>query len=158
MTTTVSAQAVLARLKVRAASTQRCFFISVVSPWTMHVSVRKFFCSGIPYVHEIDIKIQVLAGERMITVNGNHVAGNGGYGHGARPLLRLGMQAHSDSDLVDSLEGTPRHLLNELVTAFAVTVRRRHFDSQFLAGALAFQLALETGNQVAVAVQIGERL
>src|SRR5882757_10336820 len=97
----VSAQTVLARLKVRAASTQRCLFISVVSPWTMHVSVRKFFFGGIPYVDEIDSKIQGLAGEGMIAVNRDHVAGHGGHGHGARPLLRLGMHTHSDRDLVD---------------------------------------------------------
>ena len=48
-----------------------------MSPRAVHVSVRKFFFCGISYFDELDVEIQVLAGERMVAVDGHHVAGDG---------------------------------------------------------------------------------
>ena len=46
----------------------------------------------------------------------------------ARPLLRLGMQAHSDSDLVDPFQGASGNFLDEILAVLTVAVRRRDFD------------------------------
>ena len=40
----------------------------------------------------------------------------------------------------------------------AIPFRRRDFDSQLVAGALAFQLALEARHEIAMALQIGKGL
>src|SRR3569833_3949813 len=111
VTTTVSAQLTLMRPQPSAASIQRAF-ISVMSPRTVHVAVRKLFFGCIPDLDELDDEIQVYRCQRMDAIDGHHIAGDGCYGYGARALLRLGMQAHSDRNLVDPLEGATRNLLD----------------------------------------------
>ena len=61
-----------------------------MSSRTVHVAVRELFFRRIPYFDELDIKIQVLARQRMVAVDGDHVAGDGGYGDGARAFSASG--------------------------------------------------------------------
>ena len=53
---------------------------------------------------------------------------------------------------------TTRHALDQILVELAVTIGGRDLHIELVAFALAFQLALQARNEVAVAMDIGERL
>src|ERR1700704_5278945 len=132
--------------------------MSMMSTRAMHVPVRQLLLGRIAYSDDLDVEVQVLARQRMVAVNGYHVTGDGCDGHRARALVGLRMQPHSDSNLCNPLQGAARHLLDELPAVLAIAIGRRDFHRQLVTGALSFQLALESGHEIAMPLQVGEGL
>jgi len=79
-------------------------------------------------------------------------------GYRTRALFGLGMQPHSDSNFCNPLQRAARNLLDEILAVLAVAIGGRDFDSQLVAGVLAFQLALESWHEIAMPLQVGEGL
>jgi len=58
----------------------------------------------------------------------------------------------------NTFEGAARNALDEPLVELAVAIGGRDLDAQLVAGALVGQFPLQAGHQVAVSMQIGERL
>src|SRR6516162_1959361 len=130
----------------------------MVAAGPVHVSVRELFRRGRPYRGHLDLEVEVLARKRMIAVQCHHVASDLRDRHGARTLRRVGLQPHTDPHVGDPLEPSPRHPLHEPLVVLAVTIAWSDLYLQPVTGLAAGQLALESRNKVAVAVQVRERL
>src|SRR5438105_2892972 len=102
--------------------------------------------------------MEVLAGERMIAIEGHQVAGDLGDGHRARAVPGLRLQPHSHPEVREALEGAAWHALHQLLVILAVALGRRDRHLQLVPGTLAGQLALQTWYEVAMAVQVREWL
>ena len=123
----------------------------------VHVAVRQLFLGRGANFGDLDVEVQVLPGERVVAVDRHHVALDLRHGHRADAVRRLGVELHPHLEIADAFERAPRHALDQRLVVLAVGVGRGDFHAQLVAGGLAFELALQAGNQVAVAVQIGER-
>src|SRR6185437_6254687 len=128
----------------------------IVAAGAVHVPVRELLGRGGAHLGHFDLEVEVPAGERVIAVQRDHVAGHLRHRHGARPLLGLGVQPHADAHVRYALERTPRHALHQRPVVLAVAVGGRDLHLHLVADALAGQFALETRDEVAVPVQVGE--
>ena len=72
--------------------------------------------------------------------------------------LGLGVQLHPDLDVRNSFQCTPRDALHQRLVVLAIAVGGRNFHAQLVACGFALELTLQARNQIARAVQIGERL
>src|SRR5205807_1644217 len=122
------------------------------------VAVRELRRGGCAHSRDLDLEVETVAGERMIAIEGHQVAGDPGDGHRARAVPGLRLQPHSHREVREALEGAPWHALHESLVILAVAIGRRDRHLQLVPGALAGQLALQTGYEVAMAVQVREWL
>ncbi len=131
----------------------------VVAAGPVHVAVLEFFLRGLAHLGDLDFEVEVLACQRMVAVDGDHVALDAGDRHHARVTIgRLGLELHAGLQVRDFAERALRHALDEFRVTFAVTVGRRDLDAEFRSRRLALELAFEARNQVAVAVYVRERV
>src|SRR5258705_13625512 len=124
----------------------------------VHVPVRELCLRGCTHLGNLDLEVQALAGERMIAIEGHQVAGDPGDGHGPRAVPGLRLQPHPHLEVREALEGTARHALHESLVILPVAIGWRDRYLQLVPSVLARQLALETGYEIAMAVQVRERL
>ena len=67
---------------------------------TVHVTVLELLGRGIAHLRDLDGKVEALTGERMITVDGDHVALDRGDRHHARlAALELRLELHPGLDV-----------------------------------------------------------
>src|SRR6185295_563715 len=131
--------------------------VVVMAARPVDVAVRQFFLGRGPHFGDLDLEIQVLARERVVTVDRDHVAGDLRDSHGAHAVRRLSVQLHAHTDVADALERPARHALDQRLVVLAVGVGRGNLHAQLVARGFACELALQAGDQVAVAVQVRER-
>src|SRR5882762_3243643 len=124
----------------------------------VHVPVRELRLRGCPHLGNLDLEVQALAGERMIAIEGHQVASDLGDGHGPHAVPGLRLQPHPHLEVREALEGTAWHALHESLVILPVAIGRRDRHLQLVPSVLARQLALETGYEIAMAVQVRERL
>src|SRR5260370_25212017 len=124
----------------------------------VHVPVRELRLGGCTHLGNLDLEVQALAGERMIAIEGHKVAGDLRDGHGPRAVPGLRLQPHPHLEVREALEGTARHALHESLVKLPIAIGRRDRHLQLVPSVLARQLALETGYEIAMAVQVRERL
>ena len=116
----------------------------VVTAGPVHVAVLEFFLRGLAHFGDLDFEVEVLACQRMVAVDGDHVALDAGDRDHARVAIgRLGLELHAGLQVRDFAERALRHALDELRVTFAVTVGRRDLDAEFRSRRLAFELAFE---------------
>ena len=125
---------------------------------SVHVAVREFFLGGSPHGGHFDLEVEVLARERMVTIERYHVARKLRDRDGTRTVRGLSLQVHPHPHVADTLERAARHALHELRVVLAVTFGRSDRDLQPIADGATRQLTLESRDQLPVTVQIGEGL
>ena len=130
----------------------------IVSARTMNVSVVDFFFTGVAHIHNLYIKMQCLAGERVIAVNGNFIIGDVGNRDQGFTAIGAGMKPHSDFEFIRTFKTVTRYFLYEFVHSLPVGIFRGNGDLELIARALAFQRLLETRNQIARTMQVGKRI
>src|SRR5207253_4693020 len=94
----------------------------------------------------------------MVAIDGDQVGRDAGDGDGTVAATARSREPHSFRSVPDSLQRTARHLLNQLRVVLAITVGGRERHGELVPDATAGQLTLKTGHEIAVAVQIRERL
>ena len=94
----------------------------------------------------------------MVAVDGDGVAFDLGHGDHQRTALGLRLELHARLDALDTLEGVTRHFLDQLLLYFAVTFGGGNLGVDLVAGGLAFEFLFQTRNDVAGAVEVGQRL
>src|SRR5437660_5934790 len=96
----------------------------------------------------------------MVAIDGDQVGRDAGDGDGDGTVAATARsrEPHSYPEVPDSLQRTARHLLNQLRVVLAITVRGRERHGELVPDATAGQLTLKTGHEIAVAVQIRQRL
>lgn len=129
----------------------------VVAARAVHVAVLEFLCRGFAHFRNFHFEVQRLASQRMVAIDGDHVARDVRYHYLTMTMFGFGIKAHARLYLRDALKCAARHLLDEALLRDAVAVFGSDGDLQLLAGGLAFEFALEAGDEVAVAVQVSER-
>lgn len=76
----------------------------MVAAGAVDVAVREFFLRGGAYFGDLNLKIQILAGERMIAIDGNHIADHLSDGDGSGTGIRLHLELHSCAHIGDAAE------------------------------------------------------
>src|SRR5437660_8355920 len=96
----------------------------------------------------------------MVAIDGDQVGRDAGDGDGDGTVAATARsrEPHSYPEVPDSLQRTARHLLNQLRVVLAITVGGRERHGELVPDATAGQLTLKTGHEIAVAVQIRQRL
>src|SRR5690348_2116104 len=120
------------------------------------VAVLEFFGGGVADVYHFDIEVQRLAGQGVVAVHSYVVALHVNDTDHVRAPVGFGAELHAGGD-VDVAEAVARHVLDERLISNAVPVLRGDADVEGFAGRLAFESALEAGDDAADAVEIGER-
>jgi hypothetical protein len=130
----------------------------VVAAFTVDVAMRKFFVGRFAHVGDLDREVQGLARERVVAIDGHVVALDLRDGDVDRPLVIATLELHARLQVFDALERGLRHDLDKLRVAHAVTLFRHHVDLELIAGLLAFQRLLEARDDMALAVDVSQRL
>jgi len=109
----------------------------MVAAGAVHVPVRELGVGGCAHLGNLDLEVEALTGERMIAIEGHHVADDLGHGHRTRAVPGLRLQPHSHPEVRQPLEGAARHPLHESLVILAVAIGRRDRYLQLVPGALA---------------------
>ncbi len=129
----------------------------MMTAFPVHVTVRFFFIGGVAYRDDFDGEEKILACQRMVAIHGDGGFIDGGDGDGHATLRRLSLELHAWLDVIDTLEGLARDLLHHEVMMFAIAFGGSNFDIEFIAGLFADQGVFQAGDDLADAMQIGQR-
>lgn len=69
--------------QVNGAHERRAASSMMMAAGAVYVTVRKFFFGRGADFSDLDFKVQILSGERMVTVHRDHIAGNPGHRDGS---------------------------------------------------------------------------
>lgn len=122
------------------------------------VAVFLFLGGGFADLNHLDIELEVDAGEGVIGVDGDGIAIDGGDDGDLRAGLRLGLEAHAwfEFDIVGELGA------GGFDDAFRVVIAVGFGGGDLGGGSgpggQAFELFFETGDDIAVAVEVGQRI
>jgi HAD superfamily hydrolase (TIGR01490 family) len=126
---------------------------------SVRVAVSDFFALGLADGEHRHLKIQVLSGERMVAVHDDGVELD--LRDRDRDLATL-VVVHGEGHALDRRapggKCALRNLEGAALVALSVTLFGAHDDLELVAFLLAFELALEAGDQIAVAMEIEEGL
>ena len=105
-----------------------------------------------------DVEVQMLARERVVTVNCDFVAFNFNNAHGNGTLVGVRLKLHASLKVFDALKAILGHDLFECRIGLAVTIRwiDAHFST--VASLLAYKRSFEARNDVAMTMKIDQRL
>src|SRR5690348_11601908 len=132
---------------------------SVIVPVrSVDVPMRQLFLRRLPYALDLDVEVEMLAGERMIAVESHHVALHVCDGHRSGACLRLRVQMHAWLNVLDAAQSATGNALHEALVVLAVAFRGRNPHADLVADVMTRQLPLQSRDDVAVAMQVGERL
>src|SRR5271156_229485 len=124
----------------------------------VHVAVLELLGSRTAHLDHFDVEMQRLIGERMIAVEGDHIAHDRGHREYPHALVGLRLKLHALADLARALQGTLGHALHQRLVARAVALfgRQTHLDAVPLGFAL--ERLFQAGYEIAVPLDVGERL
>ena len=128
----------------------------VVATGAVHVTVRQFFFGRNAHFGDFHVEMQRLAGQRMVTVHGHHIALDARDHDGARAGFGLRRELHAGTDF--ALKGATRDLLNQTRFFHAISILGRDGRLYLVARHLAFQGRFETWNDAAVALEVRQRI
>src|SRR5690606_29099188 len=83
----------------------------VMAAGSVDVAVRQLFFGRHTYFGDLDVEVEILSRQRVIAVDGDHVAGDVRDSHGARSASGLHLELHAHAHVGDATEGTTRHTL-----------------------------------------------
>ena len=105
---------------------------------------------------DLDVEVQRLASELMVTVEGHFFAGDLLDGEHTHAEIGFGVETHTDLRRVRAESGEG-HQLEKFLAVFAVAELRGDEDVLGVAGDEAFDALLEAGNDVLRAVEVLHR-
>lgn len=121
---------------------------------SVNVTVADFFFGSLANFQHFHIKIEIHPGEGMIGIDRHLLEPDIGYGN---HHTIVGVKLHTLFHFLIAKRGT-RHLLDEPLVANTVTFFRTYLQFEFVSFFLAFQSFFHTGNQVAFAMEVVERV
>src|SRR3546814_20801136 len=86
----------------------------------MHVSMLHLFGSRGAYVGDLDVEVQILAGQWMVAVHGDHVAGAARPRTANRTLRTLSLEAHAGLAVLPAMNTASLHRLDQPVSQLAL--------------------------------------
>src|SRR5690606_5907100 len=122
------------------------------------VAMTFFLGGGIAHVNNVDGEMQCLTGERMVAIHIHGFQANLDDGDRARTFFRVDVDDHAGAQLAGVLQVFRRNSLRHAVAALAVAFFRGDYYVQGIANLVTGQRFLQTGNDIARAVQVGHRL
>src|SRR5690606_18283238 len=129
----------------------------VVATRAVHVTVRQLLGGGVAHVDHVDVEVQRLAGQRVVAVDRDLAILDLGDGDDLYARRGLGLETHPGLDLFDALEHFQRHFLGQRLVPLAVGFRGRYPHRHLFTRLLAFQRLFQAWDDVAGAMEIGER-
>src|SRR5690606_25473115 len=88
----------------RTSKVQRWKSVVMMSARSVDVPVGELFLGGGAHVRDLDVEIEVLAGQRVIAVDGDHVPDDLCDSNGARAPIRVDLKLHADLHVRNPLE------------------------------------------------------
>ena len=131
---------------------------TTASAASMNMAMSKLLFSRITYFSNGHREIKVFACQWMIPINCNFLAFDFGDAYRNRPLLSICLKLHADLKLLHALKAVTRDNLLKRWIKFTIAIRRIDPNVDRLTGLLTFKCGLQTGNDVAVTVEISERI
>src|SRR5690554_4878038 len=90
--------------------------------FAMHMAVLHFFFTGRTDGGDFDVKVELLARQRMVAIHSDSVVLDFGDGNHQGTPLGIRLKLHAWLYVIDSLKGIARHFLNKLGLYFAVAL------------------------------------
>ncbi len=120
--------------------------------------VAQFLGLGGPDIGDFDVELEVDPGQGVVGIDGNGIALDlGDLGH-ARTLWGLGLELHARLQVNTFRELGALGLDDQLRIVLAIGFAGRNLCHQLVADDLSFQLFLESGDDIAMPMQVGEGL
>ncbi len=117
----------------------------------------EFLGCGFADVDDLDGKMELFAGERMVRIDGYLVVRDTDDGYDLSAFFTVGFELHSDLDLGICSEFALVDLEYEALVALAVAFGRRNDAIDLIAGPFALEVFFEPLDDIVVAVEIDER-
>ena len=124
--------------------------------FAVNVAMGQLFFAGFAHFGNFHIEVQGRARQRMVAIHGDVVAFNFSDGEQTRACIGLCLELHARQHFFHAFKGVARHGLDQAVMTFAVAFSRFHFDIQLVARLLAGEGIFQAGDDVAMAVQVGQ--
>jgi hypothetical protein len=125
---------------------------------TVHVAVRDFFFSRFAHFLNFNVERQILSRERVVAINRHHVALDLSHRHHARASIGLHLKLHSDLDVRNAAKRTTRYFLDQRLVVLTVRFGCDNLHLQLVAGLFALELTLQSWNEIAIALEVRERI
>lgn len=132
--------------------------LMVDTTFTVHMPVLQLIRARFPHIYNLDFKIQVLAGKRMISVDSHIITVNGNDRHGNRPMVGVGLETHSHLKIFNPLKTILRNNLSQLFVERTVGVFRGNPNFDLVTGFFPLQGILQTADDIAISVQVIQRV
>ena len=134
------------------------FTTTAATTGLVYMAVGQLFFGRSTDILDRHIEIQMLTGKRMVTVNSHVIVLHLDHSDGYRPLVGAGLKLHADLYILDALKTLFRHDLLKSGICLAVAFLGADADLHLVTRGFPAEGSLKAGNDIVVAVQIGERL
>ena len=122
----------------------------------MHVPVVDFVGLGLADGGDFDSELEVDPGQRVVGIDGDVISHDGGDLSHAGTVGGVRLEAHARLQVHALRELGAGRLDDQIGIMFPVGLGGRDLGDQLVPGDLSFQLLFQTGNDIAVTVQVGE--
>ena len=113
----------------------------------------KFFFSGIADIFDRDIKVKILASQRVVAIHSNNlVSHSSNSDRNSSALTSLCFKLHANFNTVYALKRISRNFLNKFFLNFAVSFSSSNSNNHCIANTFACQSAFEARNNIAGAM------
>jgi len=130
----------------------------VVTTFAVHVAVSHFFLGSVADGNDLDLEVQALACQRVVTVNGHVVAVQVANGHDLHLAIRRGsVELHAHFQLIDAFEHAAAQGADQFGRVLAVGIFRFYGNGQLITNVLAFQGLFQAWDDVTCALQVDQR-
>ncbi len=132
----------------------------VVSAYAMRMAVREFLRRGFANAHDLNVKMELCACERVIEVEG-HIIAIDVRDHGnsmALACVYLHLHAHLKLFTVTALKAAERHEVYHLLIVLTIGISRGDDSFHLVTGRFPFQFAFQAGNEVSNTLNVGQRV
>ncbi len=139
-----------------AVSTASLAALAVTAVGSVDVAVLDFLPGSFADLDDLDVEMEVFAGERVVGIDLDLVAFNADDRDDLRPILTVGFELHANGNLAP-VEFVLADSEQEFLVPLAVAVRRSDYDLDRVSGLLALEVFLETRDNIAPAVEVDKR-
>ena len=129
-----------------------------MTAFTVYVAVSDFFFARVTDGHNLDLEVQTLTSQWVVTVYSHVVAVQVTDGHDLHlAVRRRSVELHANFQLVNAFEHAAAQSADQLGGVFAVSVFRLNGDFQLITNGLANQSLFQTRDDVTCALQVNQR-
>src|ERR1700688_2043661 len=124
----------------------------------VYVAVLQFLGRSLANADDLYIEVQGLVRQRMVAVERDHVADDGSHREQANAVAAPRLKLHTLLYLAGALQGALRYALNQRRVMHPVPILGRYHHGQRSAVLFALESLFQAGHEIAVALNVGERL